>query len=88
MAVGVWNSLRQHLREWLHSGPDKARCYNTRVEVALFLAPLLGWLLSWLQGHQLDLAIDATLHRDLVSAPSERALPGQRYPRRLADSAG
>jgi len=32
------------------------------------LAPLLSWLLSWLQGHQLDLAIYATLHRDMVPA--------------------
>jgi hypothetical protein len=68
MAVGFWHSLRQHLREWLYDGPDKARPCNTQVEVALCFAPLLRWLLSWWQGHQLALAVDATLHRDRVAA--------------------
>jgi hypothetical protein len=68
VAVGLWNSSRQHLREWLYNGPDKARPCNTQVEVALCFAPLLSWLLSWWQGQQLALAIDATLHRDRVAA--------------------
>ena len=66
--VGCWNGLRQHLREWLYSGPDKARPCNTQVEVSLCFGPLLRWLLSWWQGNHLALAIDATLHRDQVCA--------------------
>ncbi len=68
VGLGFWNGLRQHLREWLYSGPDKARPCNTQVEVALCFAPLLRWLLSWWQGNHLALAIDATLHRDQVCA--------------------
>ena len=68
VAVGFWQTVRQHLREWLYDGPDKARPCNTQVEVALCFAPLLRWLLSWWQGNHLALAIDATLHRDRVCA--------------------
>ncbi len=68
VGVGFWNSLRQHLREWLYSGPDKASPCNTQIEVSLCFAPLLRWLLSWWQGNHLALAIDATLHRDQVCA--------------------
>ncbi len=68
VAVGFWQALRQHLREWLYSGPDEARPGNTQVEVALCFAPLLRWLLSWWQGNHLALAIDATLHGDKVCA--------------------
>lgn len=67
-AVGLWPIVRQRLREWLYDGPDKARPCNTRVELALCFSPLLRWLLSWWQGNQLALAIDATLHGDRVCA--------------------
>jgi hypothetical protein len=68
VGVGFWGSLRQYLREWLYDGPDKARPCHTQVEVALCFAPLLRWVLSWWQGNQLALAIDATLHGDQVCA--------------------
>lgn len=68
VAAGFWQALRQRLREWLYSGPDKARPCNTQVEVTLCFAPLLQWLLSWWQGNRLALAIDATLHGDQVCA--------------------
>ncbi len=67
-AVGVWPMVRQRLREWLYDGPDKARPCNTQVEVALCFPSLLRSLLSWWQGNQLALAIDATLHGDRVCA--------------------
>lgn len=68
LAVGPWYSLRQHLREWLYDGQDKAAPCQTQLDVAPCFAHLLKWLLSWWQGPQLALAIDATLHGDRVVA--------------------
>lgn len=68
LAVGPWYSLRQRLREWLYDGQDKAAPCQIQLEVATCFAPLLKWLLSWWQGQQLALAIDATLHGDRVAA--------------------
>ncbi|MBI4297138.1 MAG: transposase [Chloroflexi bacterium] len=68
LAVGPWHSLRQHLREWLYDGQDKAAPCQTQLDVPPCFAPLLKWLLSWWQGPQLALAIDATLHGDRVAA--------------------
>ncbi len=68
LAVGNWHSLRQYLREWLFDGGDRAAPCRTQLEMNLCFAPLLRWLLSWWTGDQLALAIDATTHRDRVSA--------------------
>ena len=68
LAIGRWQSLRQYLREWLYDGKDKAAPCRTQVEMKLCFGPLLRWLLSWWTGEQLALAIDATTHRDRVSA--------------------
>lgn len=68
IALGCWQTVRQHLREWLYDGSDRARPCSTQVEVALCFPALLRWLLSWWQSNQLALAIDATLHRDRVTA--------------------
>lgn len=64
----TFHTLRQYLREWLYNGKDKASPCKREVDVTLCFAPLLEWLLSWWQGHQLALAIDATLHGDRVVA--------------------
>ncbi len=68
LAMGRWHSLRQYLREWLYDGRDKAVPCRTQLEIKLCIAPLLRWLLSWWSGDQLALAIDATTHRDRLSA--------------------
>ena len=68
LAVGLWHSLRQYLREWLYDGQHKAAPCQTQLDVTACFAPLLKWLLSWWQGPQLALAIDATLHGDRVTA--------------------
>jgi hypothetical protein len=68
VALGFWQTARQHLREWLYDGSHKARPCSTQVEVAPCFPPLLRWVLSWWQSHQLALAIDATLHSDRVCA--------------------
>jgi hypothetical protein len=68
VALGLWNTARQHLREWLYDGSHKARPCGTQVEVALCFPPLMRWLLSWWQSNQLALAVDATLHSDKVCA--------------------
>lgn len=68
LAIGRWESLRQYLREWLYDGRDKAAPCRTQLEIKLCFAPLLRWLLSWWSGDQLALAIDATTHRDRLSA--------------------
>lgn len=68
LALGTWYSLRQYLREWLYDGRDRAAPCATQLDVAACFAPLVRWLLSWWQGQQLALAIDATLHGDRVAA--------------------
>jgi len=68
LTLGHWHGVRQHLREWLYDGTDRAAPCQTQVDVALCVAPLLRWLLSWWRGDSLPLAIDATLHGDRVTA--------------------
>jgi hypothetical protein len=66
--LGAWDSIRGRLRDWLYDGQDKAAPCHTQVEVSTCFAPLLHWLLSWWQAHDLALAVDATLHGDQVTA--------------------
>ena len=66
--LGTWDTIRGRLRDWLYDGHDKAAPCHTQVEVSTCFAPLLRWLLSWWQSHELALAIDATLHGDQVTA--------------------
>jgi len=64
---GQWHTVRQRLRGWVQNGPD---AYHTQVatEVTLCFAPLLRWIVSWWQGEQLALALDATYHGDRAVA--------------------
>jgi hypothetical protein len=66
LVLGKWDGLRQHLREWLYDGKDKAAPCQTEVDVSLCFGPLIRWVLSWWQGRDLALAIDPTLHGDQV----------------------
>lgn len=66
LAIGTLHGLRQYLREWSYDGPDKAAPCDTQLDVSACYGPLVRWLLSWWQGQQLALAVDATTHRDQV----------------------
>lgn len=68
LVMGGWHCLRQYLREWLYDGRDKAAPCHTQLETELCFPPLLRWLLTWWTGDQLALAIDATTHRDRMTA--------------------
>jgi hypothetical protein len=63
-------ALRQALREWLYDGADKAAPCATQVEVRACFPALLRWVVSWWEGHELALALDATTLRDQVSVLS------------------
>jgi len=54
------NTVRQQLREWCYEA--KAKRGNPRQELAVesCFASLLGWVLSWWEGTQLAIAVDAT----------------------------
>lgn len=67
LAVASWYALRQHLKEWVYDGKDKAAPCRTAVDVSRCFVPLLKWLLSWWQGSQLALAIDTTLQGDRLA---------------------
>jgi len=58
------DAVRQRLREWCYAAGDKAgatRGVKRRdVPVADCFVPLLRWVLSWWEGDQLALALDAT----------------------------
>lgn len=66
LTLGQWDSVRQHLREWLRDGQDKVAPCQTEVDVTLCFGPLIRWVLAWWQGRDLALAIDPTLHGDRV----------------------
>lgn len=54
------NTVRQRLREWCYEAPAKRDAKRQEVQVATCFAPLLAWVLSWWQGRQLAIALDAT----------------------------
>lgn len=68
LVEGSWHALRQYLREWLYDGADKAAPCLTQVDVEACFPALLRWVLAWWEGHDLVLAVDATLHGDRVVA--------------------
>jgi len=52
--------VRQQLREFYYETPAKRGADRQEVVVETCFAPLLAWVLSWWEGHQLALAMDAT----------------------------
>jgi hypothetical protein len=54
------NTVRQRLREWCYEAAAKRGKNRQAVHVETCFAPLLAWVLSWWQGRQLALALDAT----------------------------
>jgi hypothetical protein len=54
------NTVRQQLREWCYEARAKRGGPRQEVHVESCFAPLLGWVLSGWEGHQLALAVDAT----------------------------
>src|SRR2546429_6842385 len=53
-------TVRQQLREWYYDTSRKRGPKRQALHVETCFAPLLGWVVSWWQGTQLALAIDAT----------------------------
>jgi len=53
-------TVRQRLREWYYDVPRKRGTKRQALGVETCFAPLLGGVVSWWQGTQLALAIDAT----------------------------
>jgi hypothetical protein len=54
------NTVRQQLREWCYEAKAKRGGPRQEVKVETCFAPLLAWVLSWWEGKQLALAVDAT----------------------------
>ena len=54
------NTVRQQLREWCYEAKAKRGGCRQEVKVETCFAPLLAWVLSWWDGTQLALAVDAT----------------------------
>ena len=54
------NTVRQQLREFCYEAQAKRGGPRQELAVERCLAPLLAWVLSWWEGHQLALALDAT----------------------------
>ena len=53
-------TVRQQLREWYYDTPWKRGAKRQALHVETCFPVLLGWVVSWWQGTQLALAIDAT----------------------------
>jgi hypothetical protein len=63
LAAGMQRSeqtVRQRLREWYYDTQRKRGPKRQALRVETCFAPLLGWVVSWWQGTQLALALDAT----------------------------
>ena len=58
------HALRDHLREWLYDGGDRAAPCGISLEVATCFAALLAWVVRWWVGDTLPLAIAATRLRE------------------------
>jgi hypothetical protein len=54
------NTVRQQLREFCYEAKAKRGGPRQELQVESCFAPLLGWVLSWWEGTQLALAVDAT----------------------------
>ena len=54
------NTVRQQLREFCYEATAKRGAHRQEVRGESCFAPLLGWGLSWWEGEQLALAVDAT----------------------------
>jgi hypothetical protein len=54
------NTVRQQLREWCYEAKAKRGKPRQELAVESCFAPLLAWVLSWWEGQQLALAVDAT----------------------------
>ena len=54
------NTVRQQLREWCYEAKAKRGQPRQELAVERCFAPLLAWVLSWWEGTQLALAVDAT----------------------------
>jgi hypothetical protein len=54
------NTVRQQLREFYYEAKAKRGKPRQEVAVESCFAPLLAWVLSWWEGNQLALALDAT----------------------------
>ena len=54
------NTVRQQLREFCYEAKAKRGGPRQEVAVESCFAPLLAWVLSWWEGQQLALAVDAT----------------------------
>src|SRR5262252_3214246 len=53
-------TVRQQLREWYYEAQRKRGPKRQALRVETYFPLLLGWVVSWWQGTQLALAIDAT----------------------------
>jgi hypothetical protein len=53
-------TVRQQLREWYDDAPRKRGAKRQALRVETCFPLLLGWVVSWWQGTQLALALDAT----------------------------
>jgi hypothetical protein len=64
MLATVWarkeGTMRQRLREWYYEPSAKRGPKRQALQVETCCAPLLGWIVSWWQGTQLAVALDAT----------------------------
>lgn len=54
------NTVRQQLREFCYEAAAKRGGPRQEVRVETCFAPVLAWVVSWWEGHQVALALDAT----------------------------
>ena len=82
-------TVRQQLREWYYDAQRKRGTKRQALQVETCFAALLGWVVSWWQGTQLALALDATTLGPALCGPGRQCgLSRLCHPRGLGDPAG
>lgn len=61
------NTIRQRLREWYYDKEDKKGNKRAELDVPSCFPFLLRWLVSWWEGKQMALAMDATTLKDIFT---------------------
>jgi len=61
------NTIRQRLREWCYNQKDKKGLKRSQLHVESCFPFLLRWIISWWNGNQLALAVDATTLKDVFT---------------------
>jgi hypothetical protein len=75
-----YNTIRQRLWEWCYDAKDKRGKKRKDLKVESCFPALLSWIISWWEGKQVALALDATTLKDIFIMPDSKCCVSWREP--------